>query len=99
MVLYERNGNPGGVGSVDCVHTIWDKSRIGMQALCIGKEKVPNLVFQAACSHTKRILSVYNCFFGAYNNKTISKYDPVMNYVKKDPFKNIEWKALAKKRS
>ena len=67
-----------------------------MQALCTGKEKVPTLVFEAACSHTRRIISVSSWFFGTYNDKTISKYDHVMQELKEDPYKNIEWTALAK---
>ena len=62
MGVYERYGHAGCVGSVDCVHIIWNKYRSGMQAICTGKGKVPTLVFQAACSHTKRILSASNCF-------------------------------------
>ena len=96
MGLYERNDHPGCIGSVDCVHVIWDKYRSGMQALCTGKEKVPTLVFEAACSHTRRILSVSSWFFGTYNDKTISKYDPVMQQLKEAPFSDIEWIALSK---
>ena len=39
MGLYKRNSHPGCIGSVDCVHVIWDKCRSGMQALYTGKEK------------------------------------------------------------
>ena len=85
------------MGSVDCVHVIGDKYRSGMQALYNRKEKVPTSIFQAACFHTKKILSVSNQFFRTYNDKTIPNYDPIMNHLKEDPFTNIEWIALAKK--
>lgn len=94
--LYERNGHPGCVGSVDYVHGIWDKYYCGMQALCTGKEKLRTLVAQAVCTRIMRILLVSHWFFGTYNNKTISKYDPVMKYLKDEPFKNMEWITLAK---
>ena len=96
MGLYKRNGHPGCIGSVDCVHVVWDKCRSGMQALCTGKEKEPTLVFEVAGSHTRKILSVSSWFFGTYNDKTILKYDPVMDTLKNEPYKDIEWIALAR---
>ena len=94
MGLYERHGHPGCTGSIDCVHVAWDRCKSGMQALCTGKEKVPTLVFQVACTHTKRILSCSQWFFGTYNDKTISKYDPVVEYLESEVCKKIEWTAL-----
>ena len=94
MGLYERHAHPGCIGSIDCVHLAWDRCRSGMQALCTGKEKVPTLVFEVACTHTKRILSCSQWFFGTYNDKTISKYDPVIKYLNSDACKEIQWTAL-----
>lgn len=65
-----------------------------MQALWTGKEKVITLVFQVACTHTKRIISCSQCFFGTYNDKTISKYDPVVEYLANEDCKQMEWTVL-----
>ena len=96
MGLYERNAHPGCIGSIDCVHVAWDRCKSGMQALCTGKEKVPTLVFEVVCSHTKKILSCSQWSFGTYNDKTISKYDPVLTHLESEEFSNIEWTALDK---
>ena len=80
--MYERSGHPGCIGSVDCVHVVWDKCNAGMRSLCCGKEKVPTLVFEVVCSHTKRILHVSKWFAGTISDKTIAKIDPAMSSVK-----------------
>ena len=94
MGLYERHAHPGCIGSIECVHVVWDICKSGMQALCTGKEKVPTLAFQVVCSHTKRILSCSQWFFGTYNDKIISKYDPVVKILESEKYNNIEWIAL-----
>lgn len=84
MGLYKRNGYSGCVSSVDCVRVIWNKWYSSMQEQCTGKEKVHILVFQAAYSHTRRMLSASNYIFCTYNHKTVSKYDYVMQHLKND---------------
>ena len=56
--LFERVGLPGCVGSIDCVHLVWDKYPAGFLFACKGKEKLPTLAFQVVASHAKKILSV-----------------------------------------
>ena len=91
--MYERSGCPGCIGSVDCVHIVWDKCNAGMRSLCCGKEKVPTLVFEVVCSHTKRILHVSKWFGGTVSDKTIAKIDPAMDLVKQK-YKSCIWKSL-----
>jgi hypothetical protein len=91
--MYERSGCPGCIGSVDCVHIVWDKCNAGMRSLCCGKEKVPTLVFEVVCSHTKRILHVSKWFGGTVSDKTIAKIDPAMDLVKQK-YKSCTWKSL-----
>lgn len=90
MGMYERNGHPG------WVHVIWDKCHSGMQALCMGKVKSSNLSFSGCMfPHQDGTICIFLVFY-TYNDKTISKYDPVMQELKEDPYKNIEWIVLAK---
>jgi Plant transposon protein. len=64
MALYERQGLPGCVGSVDCVHVCWDQCPASMHSTCKGKDKYPTtLAFEVTCSHTRKILHVSQ-FFG-----------------------------------
>ena len=79
MGLYERLGLPGCAGSVDCVHLVWDRCPAGLGNVCRGKDKVPTLAFQVVASHTKKILSVSQYFWGTVNDKTISRADQVFN--------------------
>jgi hypothetical protein len=82
--LYERKGLPGCVGSVDCVHVCWDKCPSSLHSTCKGKDKVPTLAFEVACSHTKKILHVSQYFWGTYNDKTISRLDPLFRFLRDD---------------
>ena len=77
MRPYEERGFPGCVGSIDCVHLIWDKCPAGAYSACKGKGSFPTLAFQAVCSNTKKTLSVSQFFFGSVNDKTIAMSDQV----------------------
>ena len=91
--LYERIGLPGCVGSVDCVHLVWDKCPAGYLSQCKGKEKHATLAFQAVVSHTKRILALSQFFAGATNDKTIARYDTAILKVrgKSEAISGLEW--------
>ena len=91
--MHERSGHPGCIGSVDCVHIVWDKHNAGMRSLCLGKEKVPTLVFEVVCSHTKRILHVSKWLAVTTSDKTIAKIDPAMSSIK-EKYENCTWKTL-----
>ena len=71
--LYMRIGLPGCVGSVDCVHLVYDKYPSGYLSQCKFKEKHTTLTFQVVVFHTKRILALSQIFAGATNNKSISQ--------------------------
>ena len=91
--LYERVGLPGCVGSVDCVHLVWDKCPAGYVSQCKGKEKHATLAFQAVVSHTKRILALSHFFAGATNDKTIARYDTAIQKIrgKSEALVGLEW--------
>ena len=77
MRTYESRGFPGCVGSVDCVHLVWDKCPAGALSSCKGKGSFPSLAFQVVCDHDRRIQSVSHFFWGAVNDKTIAMCDEV----------------------
>ena len=64
MRVYEERGFPGCVGSIDCVHLVWDKCPAGALSACKGKGSFPTLVFQVVCSNTRKILSVSKYHWG-----------------------------------
>jgi hypothetical protein len=74
---YEEKGFPGCVGSIDCVHLIWDKCPAGALSSCKGKGSFPTLAFEVVCSNTRKILSVSQFFYGTTNDKTIAMADEV----------------------
>ena len=88
---YERVGLPGCIGSIDCVHLIWNNCPVVITAQCKGKEKFPTLAFQVVVSHTRKILSCSPAFYGSVNDKTICRYDNVVNMMKKDDYVNKYW--------
>ena len=94
--LFERVGHPGCVGSVDCVHIVWDKCPAGFLLACKGKEKLPTLAFQCVVSHTKKILSVSQFFAGATNDKTIARFDEAIKMVrgKDKTMREMKWSAV-----
>ena len=96
MGLYAKLGLPGCVGSVDCVHVIWDKCKAGLKSACKGKENDPTLAFEVVSSHTKRILSVSQYFFGATNDKTIARMDrAIVELRSKNTFLGkIKWRSF-----
>ena len=94
--LYERIGLPGCVGSVDCVHLVWDKCPAGYLSQCKGKEKHATLAFQAVVLHTKRILALSQFFAGATNDKSIARYDSAIQKIrtKSEALVGLEWGAF-----
>ena len=83
---YASRGLPGCIGSIDCVHIGWDMCPAGFQADCHGKEGFLTLAFEAIVSYTRRIMSVTPSFFGAWNDKTIVKFDESVTKLRKESF-------------
>ena len=96
MGLYELLGLPGCTGSVDCVHVVWDKCRAGLQNVCKGKEDHPTLVFEVVASHTRRILSVSQFFWGATNDKSIARMDEGIGKLRAADsfFAKVKWSSF-----
>ncbi len=95
--LYELLGLPGCVGSIDCVHVVWDCCRASLLSSCRGKEKVPTLVFQVVVSPTKKILAVQGYYYGCLNDKTIARFDPAISALraKGEFLAELEWSCIS----
>ena len=98
MGLYEKQGLPGCVSSVHCIHVCWDRCPSSMHSTSKGKDKVPTLVFKVACSHTRKILHVPQSFGGTYNDKTISRINPLFRLLCDDDafLRNLRWTSVAR---
>ena len=72
---YAETGLPGCCGSMDVVHTGWDKCPSELTPLFKGKEGYPSLAFQVIVSHRRKVLYVSLSFPGARNDKQIVKVD------------------------
>ena len=101
MYVYEKKGIPGCGGSIDCVHLIWDKCPASMHSTCKGKGKSPTLAFQCIASHTRKILSVSQFFWGTINDKTIAMSDETVNSFRRrgSPHADRTWRTSHSKNS
>jgi hypothetical protein len=80
--VYEVQGFPGAVGSVDCVHRAWQRCPYDIRHLHIGKEGFPTRAYEVIVDGVRRIRSVTPGFPGAFNDKTIVRYDSVITQMR-----------------
>jgi hypothetical protein len=80
---FEDAGIPGALGSVDGVHTRWDRCTQSNLNRHKGKEGFPTLGFQVVVLHTTWIVSVTKAFAGSYNDKTITRYDDFVQSIRR----------------
>ena len=73
--LYSKIGLPGSVGSMDCTHLEWINCPSNLMHSCKGKEPFASRAFQVVCTHTRLITHCSNYFYGAMNDKSISRHD------------------------
>jgi hypothetical protein len=87
--LYYHIGFPRAIGSVDCVHLLWNSCRHTLLMQCInagaGDSKgKPSVAFQCMVSHTTKCLSISDMFWGAMSDATIVKSDKAIKEVMTD---------------
>ena len=93
VLIYQRLGMGGAVGSTDCTHFALGKCSDRISVLCTGKEGFPTLSYSMTSSHSRKILHCSAGFFGSRNDKTISKHDSFIDDVRnKDIYTKFEWK-------
>jgi hypothetical protein len=90
---YTLMGFPGAVGSMDATHIHWMHCPAGANNLHTGKEGFPTRVFNVAVTHSGKIFSVTPGQPGARNDKTIVRFDALMNNMRFNGlFKDLTFK-------
>jgi hypothetical protein len=84
-------GFPGALGSADCTHVRLGKCPEGLRWLCNGKEGFPTLSFFVIVDHNRRVQYVGSAHYGACNDITISKNDPMITSIREGKLRNIEY--------
>ena len=92
MCDYKTMGFPGVMGSIDATHVKLNRCPDNYRQDSTGKEHFPTRVFQVCVSFNRRILHSTSGNFGSWNDKTISKYDPLLIALSKDTVgQDIKW--------
>ena len=83
--IYERLGMNGAFGSTDCTHIPLGKCPRSYANMCTGKSGKPTLAYSMTCSHARKIYHCSHGFAGSKNDKTISKFEVLLEAVEKEP--------------
>ena len=90
---YEMLGLGCAIGSTDCTHIYLGNCPHKFRILCTGKEGKPTLAYSLTCSHQRKIYHCSAGFYGAKNDKYISKLDSFITAVGQNSvYKAFEWK-------
>jgi hypothetical protein len=90
---YELLGLGCAIGSTDCTHILLGNCPHKFRICCTGKEGSPTLAYSLTCSHQRKIYHCSPGFFGAKNDKYISKLDSFISAVGQESiYTNFEWK-------
>ena len=83
--IYERLGMNGAFGSTDVTHIPLGKCPRSYAIMCTGKSGKPTLGYSMTCSHARRIYHCSHGFAGSKNDKTISKFEALLEAVSSEP--------------
>ena len=83
--IYARLGLNGCFGSTDCTHIPLGKCPKNWMNLCVGRSGHPSLSYSMTCSHHRKIYHCTPGFAGSKNDKTISRFDTLIDAVRKKP--------------
>ena len=91
LETYRVLGFPGCVGSMDVTHVPLGRCPDKYRFLCSGKEGYPTLAFQVVVDHFRRVHHVSVAFFGAANDKSITKNDAYPIAIGKGLHEDVEF--------
>jgi hypothetical protein len=92
LSIYERLGLNGAFGSTDVTHFPLGKCPRSYANMCTGKAGKPTLAYSMTCSHARRIYHCTSGFPGSKNDKTISKFERLLDDVgKKELYTEETW--------
>ena len=81
LTMYAKNGFPGCVGSIDCVHIRWDNCPAKWRNMYRGKGAHPTISYEVTVSHDKTILFATIGHYGTRNDKTIVRFDGFVSAI------------------
>jgi hypothetical protein len=82
---------PGAGGSIDVVHVKWSRCPAGDYNKCKGKESFPSVAFECVTNNRRRVLGISPIQFGARSDKHIVRFDPTVELIKKQWYKDVDW--------
>ena len=85
MGAFSALGFPGALGSMDVVHFNWGGCPAAWANLCTGKEGFPTLAYEAICDHSGCVIALTPGHYGAYNDKTIVRFDSAIRMLRTSP--------------
>jgi hypothetical protein len=93
LKIYERLGLNGAFGSTDVTHFPLGKCPRSYAMTCTGKAGKPTLAYSMTCSHARRIYHCTSGFPGSKNDKTISRFERLLDDVgKQELYTEQKWK-------
>ena len=70
------------LGSLDCMHTAWDKCPVGWQgSFKNGKKKKPSIVLEAACDYHLWFWHASYGYAGTMNDLNILNLSPLLEMI------------------
>ena len=93
--MYEVQGVPGAVGSIDCVHRAWRRCPWNLRHLHVDKEGFPTRAYEVVSDNRRRVRSVTPGYPGAYNDKTVVRHDYTMSEMRKGKYAGVAFKLRA----
>ena len=77
-----HRGVDGMLGSLDCMHTDWDKCPVAWQgAFKNGRKKKPSIVLEAACDHHLWFWHASYGYSGTLNDINILNLSPLLHMI------------------
>ena len=83
---YALVGLPGCIGSMDVVHIAWCMCPTYLMNLAKGKEGYTSIAYNVICDHKGRAQAVLAGTYGAFNDKTIVRYDNYVHAIRTQAF-------------
>jgi hypothetical protein len=77
---------------MDCTHVHWDRCPAQWRNYFTGKEGFPTIAYEVICDHSGYIMSVSPGYYGSCNDKTIVRYDSIIQKLRcGEIYNNVEW--------
>ncbi len=93
LAHYSRHGFPGCIGCVDVTHIDWLQCSANLKQYHNDRNGGTTRAYEVIFDNNRRCLSCTPGFFGSFNDKTIIKFDSVVQRIhKRELYNDIEFK-------